>query len=615
MCLTCSVVRRRPCILTILESLDRYYDRISQRQEAEQFGFTREKISFAITLSDGGEAVAVADLRLPRGKRLVPRLISVPAAVRRTVAIVPNFLWDKSAYVLGCTASPGKRTSAEHAAFRSMHLDLLAGSSDPALTALRRFIECWRPEDFGAAPFFSDMLDTNIVFRIDGEQRYVHEGDAARDMIARRLSPEGSVGTCLVRGVRAPIARLHPVIKGITGAQPSGANLVSFNLEASTSYRREQGENAPVSEVAAFRYGTALHHLLEQVGRNRLKHEIADTTVIFWADSADVGEAGAKAAEEWFAAVMEPSEAESGASEFCNWLDSISATQSSIASDPQLYSRTQFHILGLSPNVARLSVRYWITGPFGDIVRQLKTHHHDLSIEPRPWHRSPSVSQLLLKAAARQEKRENIPPILAGEMMRAVLTGARYPRMLLSVVMSCLRAGADPGTGWHAAAIRALLVRSRRSGDIPLSNEVDLREEGLPMSLDRNNPNPAYQLGRLFATMELVQRMATGHVNATIRDRYFGLAAATPGRIFPLLMRTTQNTFRKLGKSRRSNWLQREISEIVGGLPPELPRSLSLEAQGRFVIGYYHQRRGRSSPYSLPAGSPYPGSELGANDE
>jgi CRISPR-associated protein Csd1 len=213
--------------LTLLQALDRHYDRISRPDEGEHPSFTREKISFAIMLSAEGEAIAVTDLRIHGRRRLSPRLMPVPAAVRRTVGIAPNFLWDKSAYVLGCTARPAKRSRQEHAAFRSMHLDALAGTVDPGLVAVRRFIERWQRADFKAPPFVSDMLDTNIVFRMEGTEGFIHESEAARDLLARRLDAKGSVATCLATGVPAPIARLHPAIKGVAGAQPSGAALVS----------------------------------------------------------------------------------------------------------------------------------------------------------------------------------------------------------------------------------------------------------------------------------------------------------------------------------------------------------------------------------------------------
>jgi len=578
--------------VTVLQALDRYYDRMASRGEAEQPGFSREKISFAITLSEEGEPVEVADLRAASGKRLVPQLLSVPAAVKRTVAILPNAFWDKSAYLLGRTAGEGGRTAQEHAAFKAMHLEMLAGSNDPGLLALQRFLEGWTPERFDAPPFSPEMLDANIVFRLDGEQRFLHEREAARALLARRAGGEGKRAFCLVTGEEAPVARLHPTIKGVAGAQSSGAALVSFNLDAFTSYGKEQGDNAPTSEAAAFRYGAALNGLLDRSGRNRLKRGIGDATVVFWADTAGVGEAAAQAAEDWVAAMLEPPDDESEAARLRDQLEKVAAGRPLATLDARLDEHTKFHVLGLAPNAARLSIRYWLTGDFGEFAKRLADHHRDLAIDPLPWRRPPSIAWLLVKCTAPQEKAENVPPLLAGEMARAVLEGTPYPRTLLSAAIVRLRAGDDPGSGWHAAAIRAVLLRDRRLR-ASKSEQIDLSREGLPVGLDRDNPHPAYQLGRLFAAVETAQRMALGRVNATIRDRYFGAASATPGSVFPLLMRGVQAHLGKLRKSGKGGWLEREIEEIHARLPPELPRSLKLEAQGRFVLGYYHQRRGQ----------------------
>ena len=254
-------------------------------------------------------------------------------------------------------------------------------------------------------------------------------------------------------------------------------------------------------------------------------------------------------------------------------------------------SGTRFHVLGLAPNAARLSVRYWLDDSFEALALRLAEHRNDLRIEPRPhrWRaKPPSVQRLLVKTTALQEKFENIPPLLAGEVMRAILSGARYPRTWLTAAIMRLRAGDDPSTGWHAAAIRAVLERDRRLR--PETDELKDRTE-VPVSLAKDCDDEAYQLGRLFAALEAAQRLALGRVTATIRDRYFGAASATPASVFPLLLRGAQNHTAKLRKERKDVWIEREIGEIVDRLPPALPRSLKLEAQGRFAIGYYHQRQ------------------------
>lgn len=578
--------------MSILQALDGYYDRMAARQEVEPPGYSREKISFAIILSAAGEPIAVRDLRQQSGKKLVPRQISVPAAVKRTVGIQPNMFWDKSAYALGRTLGTGKRTADEHAEFKKKHFSLLADARDDGLVALRCFLERWKPERFDTAPFVAEMLDSNIVFRLDGDRGFLHERIATHAIVASQAATDGDTAFCLVTGRRALVRRLHPTIKNVDGAQSSGAALVSFNLDAFTSYGKEQGDNAPTSEAAAFRYGEALNRLLDRDSRNRIK--IGDATVVFWADtSGSVGEKEAAAAENFMAGFFTaPSRdaADDDDQEAARLNDALQLLRKGRpVEDLQLglKSGTQFHVLGLSPNAARLSVRFWLTDDFSAFALRLAEHAADLALKPEPFGwgaKPPSIQRLLVKTTALMEKFENIPPMLAGEVTRAVLAGARYPHSLLAAAIMRLRAGDDAATGWHAAAIKAMLNRDLR---------LNQTKEEIPVSLDRDNPNQAYQLGRLFAAVETAQRAALGKVNATIRDRYFGAASATPAAVFPILLRGVQNHFGKLRKSGKGIWLEREIEEITSHLSPQMPRALKLEEQGRFALGYYHQRRGQ----------------------
>lgn len=570
--------------MTILQALDSYYHRLEGVAEP---GRSPEKFGWCIVIGRDGAIVDVEDCHDVSGKKPRVRLYMVPAAVKRTVGISPNFLWDKSAYVLGRTAGATKRTAQEHAAFVSMHVERLADQDDHGLVALRRFLEAWRPQDFDEiAKFAPEMLDANFMFRLDGEREFLHERPAAR-ALASKFSAEKEDGNifCLVNGQTGPVARLHPTIKGVEGAQTAGAALVSFNLDAFTSLGKTQGANAPTSEAAAFRYGAALNHLLTRDGPNRIRRPIGDATVVFWADASDAK--SAEEADEWFGSRFSGDIPDDGEGE------KIRAELHALAKGKKLsdlrktiHPGTRFHVLGLSPNAARLSVRYWLTDDFDHFARLLAVHHNDLRIEPAPfgWGVAPSVNRLLVRTTALQEKFENIPPFLAGEVMRAILSGNRYPQSLLATAIIRIRAGDDPLSGWHAAVIRAVLNRDHRIG---------LNKEHVPMSLAPDEPNTAYQLGRLFAVLESAQRMALGQVNATIRDRYFGAASATPASVFPLLLRGAQNHLGKLRKSGKGGWIEREIENILDKLSLNLPRALPLAEQGRFVVGYYHQRKGQ----------------------
>lgn len=571
--------------MTVLQALDRYYGRMAARGETEAPGYSREKISFAIVLSAEGEPVQILDLREAAGKRMVPRLLEVPAAVKRTAGILPNLFWDKTSYVLGRTAGEGKRIAEEHAAFKAANLAMLDGAHDEGLVALRRFLEAWSAAQFETAPFTPEMLDANVVFRLDSELGFIHQRDAARRLIEARVGGNGPTGFCLITGTDAPMRRLHPSIKGVEGAQSSGASLVSFNLDAFTSYGKQQGANAPTSEAAAFRYGAALNRMLDRGSRNRIARPIGDTSLVFWAEtSSAVDENAAMAAEGFFAAGVDPAAqdgaADSNSSEAAKLrdaLDKLAEGRPVQDLDLGLVPGTRFHVLGLAPNAARLSVRYWLVDDFEAFAVRLAEHYRDLAIDPPPWGaKLPSIQRLLVKTTALQEKFDNIPPLLAGEVIRAVLSGTRYPRTLLTAAIIRLRAGDDPWTGWHAAAIKAYINRSE--------------EENVPMALEPDNPSAAYQLGRLFAVLESAQYAALGRVNAPISSRYYGSASATPARVFGPLLRGLRHHVADALKQGRGGWIDGKVGEIIRRLPSELPRTLRLEDQGRFAIGYYHER-------------------------
>lgn len=580
--------------MTVLQSLAGYYERMKARGEAEPLGFTREKISFAVVIDAAGEAVAVMDLRNSSGKRPVPTLRDVPASQKRTVGILPYFLWDKTAYSLGVTAGEGKRTAREHQAFSDLHNALLGDASDQGLRALSRFLTKWLPGRFSSPPFIPDMLDTNVVFRLDGDvdergqPRFIHKRPAAQPLIEARVS-EGETGFCIITGNRGPIARLHPGIKGVyAGSPPPGGShsLVSFNLPAFESWGRTQGTNAPTGQAAAFRYGAALNRLLDRGSRNRT--HIGDATVVFWADASAAEEN--PAAEAFVASLFGEVEKREDydaqqAAKLREALEPLAQGRPTQVGTDKLYPETRIHILGLSPNAARLSVRFWLTENLGGLAAALAAHERDCRVDPLPrqWGAGPSINRLLVKTTAAQEKWDNIPPLLAGEVARAVLGGSPYPRTLLSNAIMRLRAGDDPATGWHAAAIRAVLMRTDRGGDTPVS-------------LDKQEKNTAYRLGRLFAVLEEAQERALGRgINATIRDRYFGAASATPASVFALLLRGVQNHLGKLRKEEPPAAMAMEIKlgEVMEGLGSQLPRYLRLEDQGRFAIGYYHQRSAR----------------------
>ncbi|MCY1128618.1 type I-C CRISPR-associated protein Cas8c/Csd1 [Frigidibacter sp. RF13] len=563
--------------MSILASLARAYDRLPDKPP---YGFSTEKIGFAISLSEDGSATVI-DLRGDDRKRL-PRMMTVPQAVKRTVGIAPNFLWDKTAYVLGLTAGEGKRTAQEHQAFKDLHADWLAGTDDAGLLAVLRFLKGWTP-DQTLPGWTEDLRDQNAVFAFEADRRsglWMHDRPAARDLW-RRLSASATTDgqICLVNGEMAPVARLHPSIKGVWGAQSSGAALVSFNLDAFTSYGHEQGDNAPVSEAAAFAYTTALNRFLEKDSGHRI--QIGDASTVFWADTSDAK--WAAESEGLFAQYVNPDpqgEDADATKEIGIKLAQIRAGKPLAEVTPDLAEGVRFHVLGLAPNAARLSVRFMWESSFGELTANYQRHLSDMRIEPPPRDGFPPLWRYLTELAV-LGKRENVPPKLAGDWMRAILSGTPYPLTLLSTTLMRLRADGDVNA-LRAGILKSVLIRT-------LKMEV-------PVALDPTARNKGYVLGRLFAIYEEIQRAALGdNVNATIKDKFYGAASATPQKVFHLLDRGSANHFAKLRKQSpgRAVNLEKVLTSITELMDPScdpIPSSLSAAEQSLFGIGYYHQR-------------------------
>lgn len=589
--------------MTILTALAAAYDRLAAEGRAPAYGYSAEAINYVISLNADGSVAQVA----PLGDSRTGRIISVPQAVKRASNVAANFLWDKTSYVLGVAAiqkasepdaeyaKRTRRLPETHAAFVQRQREALEGTEDEGMVALLRFLDAWRPEDFAAPAWPDEMRDRNVVFALESERRadvYLHDRPAAQAIWRGMNAAAGEGRPCLASGGRGPVARLHPSIGGVWGAQSSGASLVSFNLAAFESYGAKQGDNAQVSEATAFAYATALNALLAKGSRNRV--QIGDASTVFW---ADVAGASATMVETLFEAMMQGPDPDKQDSRIGETLDLLRRGRADVL-DPQLAEGVRLHVLGLAPNAARLSVRFWLSDSFGRIARNYSRYAQDMAIEPPPNPPLPGFWSLL-RVLAPQGKAENVPPNLAGEWLRAVLTGSRYPQTLLATAVMRTRVEKDVGAR-RASIIRAVLRRNE--------------QWEAPVSLDPDNPSQAYQLGRLFAVLEQAQRAALGRVNATIADRYYAAASSTPARVFGPLLRGLQVHVSDARKRNLGGWIGPKVDQIMLKLAPDLPTSLTLEDQGRFAIGYYHEKATRHGKPAEAVDDAQDGQEDASND-
>ncbi|WP_227765681.1 type I-C CRISPR-associated protein Cas8c/Csd1 [Zhaonella formicivorans] len=585
----------------IINALFQYYERLLEDQDSgvSKPGYSKAKVSYAIVLSQTGKLVNLVDLRVEKGKKLVPRDMDVPQQVKRTSGVSANFMCDNCTYILGLKQK-GKKDKSERLkeafdAFVNLHQKILEGINDAGAVAVLNFLRSWDVANAINHPKIVEALDDlleggNLVFRLEGTEGYIHERPAIMAAWNAFCGGQDSevTGQCLVTGHKSPIARLHPSIKGVTGAQSSGASLVSFNLEAFTSYGKSQSYNAPVSEHVAFGYTTAINYLL-----NSEKHRIriGDTTTVFWAERSTNG-----VEEDLLGALFFPAEGMNKNNE--------DAEQKQIIRDPQtvqllhdIFARIRagtpvsagltgvdrnvnFYILGLAPNASRLSVRFWHVDHYGNFLDKIGQHYIDMAIIKSFANDPEFISiSMILKETAPLRDAKRIPPLLGGVLMRSVLTGMPYPQVLYNAILSRIRADQEVNYA-RAAIIKAFLVRKQRYYN--RGNEVKFT-----MSLDPQNTNTAYRLGRLFALLEKAQEDANPGLNATIKDRYFGAASATPGFVFPILIRLAQH---HLAKAEYGRAMDKRIEEVIGEIDT-FPSHFNLEEQGLFVLGYYHQRQ------------------------
>lgn len=568
----------------ILQALTRYYEDLLSRGEIAASGWSPAKISYALCLNGAGdlEQVILTMEEVTKGKKTVlqPQTFSLPAAVKHTVGIGANFLWDNSSYLLGVDQKGKPERSRDcFAAAAQKHHAVLDGVDSPIARAILTFFDTWQPEHAAEHPALTGQFEevtagANLLFRVDG--CYPQKDDAIRaawQSYRESSDPDAVRMQCLVTGREDEITATHPAIKGVRNAQSSGAALVSFNAPAFCSYGREQNFNAPVGKYAAFAYTAALNHLLADRKNVQL---IGDTTVVCWAEGAD------PAYQSFFGTACFG--AETGLSD-----DDLRAALKRLAElkpcdDLGIDPNRPFYILGLSPNAARLSVRFFLRDSFGRLMKNVNAHYERLEIV-RPAYAKTNILPLwaMLRETVNLNSRDKSPsPAMAGAATRAVFSGGPYPASLLEAVM--LRIRAERNITWGRAAIIKAYYLKNPHKDCP--------KEVLTVSLNEASTDTAYTLGRLFSVYEAVQQAANPGINTTIKDKYFNSAAAMPAGIFPVLNNLCQKHLRKLD-GRQRVYYDKQIMTLKGIFGESYPMRMTLAQQGSFDLGYYHQTQKR----------------------
>lgn len=565
----------------ILQALTRLFEDLVQQGKISRPGWSPAKISYALCLDASGTLEYVVPLlsEVQAGKNtlLRPTPMALPSSVPRASGIRSNFLWDNSSYLLGVDEK-GKpeRSRSCFRASAALHHQLLDEVSTPAAKAILSFFDFWQPEFAQEHTALKDcwqelMKGANLVFRVDG--MFAQEDPLIRSAWDTHYGDvSGEKQQCLVTGNPDVAEPVHPTVKGIAGAQSSGAALVSFNAPAFCSYGKEQSLNAPVGKYAAFAYTAALNYLLAD--RENV-HRIGDTTVICWAE-------GAEPQYNLLAGFSIFGDTPPDTISTNDLRAAVSNLAQGIACEElKLDPNRPFYILGLAPNAARLSVRFFYRNSFGALMQNVNAHHARLEIAGLP--RSMMPLWALLRETVNLNTTDKSPsPVLAGAVARAVFTGSAYPASLLEAVMLRIRAEREITPG-RAAILKAYYLKNP---------STKCPKEVLTVGLNENSTNIPYTLGRLFAVYEAVQETANRGINATIKDKYFNSAAATPAMIFPILDNLCQKHLRKLDTGFRISY-DRQIGQIKDILGESYPVRLSLPEQGSFNLGYYHQKQFR----------------------
>ncbi|MDD6856011.1 MAG: type I-C CRISPR-associated protein Cas8c/Csd1 [Oscillospiraceae bacterium] len=565
----------------ILQALTRLFEDLAQQGKIGRPGWSSAKISYALCLSAQGQLESVVPLLTETlvGKKtqLRPTPMELPAPVTRTVGILPNFLWDNSSYLLG--ADEKGKPERSRACFRAcaeLHHRLLDDVDSPIAKAIISYFGTWQPEKAQEHPALADcwqelMKGANLIFRVNGS--FAQDDPAIRSAWDDDYgSVQGEKQQCLVTGKLDVAEPVHPAVKGVAGAQSSGAALISFNAPAFCSYGKEQSLNAPVGKYAAFAYTAALNYLLAD---KQNVHRIGDTTIVCWAEGAEPQYslfAGLSLFGDTLPEGLSDRDLHSALKNLAQGLPC-----EELKLDPQ----RPFYILGLAPNAARLSVRFFCRNSFGTLMKNVNDHHQRMEIVGKRFEVTPLWA--MLRETVNQNTTDKSPsPAMAGATARAIFMGTAYPASLLEATMLRIRAEREITPG-RAAILKAYYLRN--------SNDL-CPKEVLTVSLNETSTNIPYTLGRLFAVYEALQESANPGINTTIKDKYFNSASATPATIFPILDNLSQKHLRKLDTGLRITY-DRQIGALKNILGESNPARLSLPEQGSFNLGYYHQKQFR----------------------
>ena len=428
----------------IIEALNKYYE--SRVKDLPAFGYVEQKAHFCLVLSLKGELIDIQDVReIGLKNKPVPKIFTLPFAGKRANNINANFLWDNTTYVLGRENKKDGETKAReyaserHKAFKNLHKEVIGQNGDKGLLSVLNFLDKWNPEKLEESTIFkkmwSEMSGANLIFRLDGEHEFIHERTGAKILwsgYCQKQEEFSDNAICLVSGENTKIARLHPSIKGIRDAQPTGANIVSFNAVSFESYGKEQGLNSPISDKIAFNYTTALNKML--CFGSKQKVNIGSMTIVFWSEKDSK-------VNDLFREMFEKNNEKDGVSEteLKRFMDAVRKGKKY---EFDISENSKFFILGMSPNASRIAIKLWYSGTVEEFSSKIKKHYEDIGINkqfdneedyPNMWR--------LLSSTTRGRKIDDVKPNLPEAYLKSILENGVYPYSIFMGVLGRIRAG------------------------------------------------------------------------------------------------------------------------------------------------------------------------------
>ena len=576
----------------ILQALKEYYDRRSGDPDSgiAPPGFEKKELQFLIVIDEAGNFIGIEDTREKVGSKWVAKTFILPRSKGRSGSKsyeTTFLLWDHIGYLLGLPADDQKSRKQHETWLQSLKDLPERFRADQGVAAVLKFYSQNRQgglEKALQAPQIEECLKApqcNMAFRLSDDvpvpcreevQAYVKlnttEGPPTES--GGKIENKEKSGYCLVTGEQGVIARTH----SRTPINKDTKCLVGFQKNSGyDSYGKEQGYNAPIIASTEFAYVTGLNTLLKSPKQRLL---IGDSTTVFWSKKPSAFES------DFAIFFKEPEKDDPGAR--TNKVRALFEAVNSGAGYFDDDSSNSFYILGLSPNSARIAVRFWHDGTIAEYAHRIKQYFEDFKIakpdnEPEYY----SIWRILVNIST-QDKSDNIPPNLAGEFMRSIIAGTPYPATLLQAALRRIRSD----TKNRVKPIRAALLKAYLNRYARIYPQYKQKE--VEFSLDATQPSIGYQLGRLFATLEKIQEEANPGIGATIRERYYGAACATPVTVFAILLRLKNHHLAKMASRGRAVNFERLLGEIMSHLN-DFPSHLDLHEQGRFAIGYYHQRQ------------------------